>query len=371
MSKVGYKKNQHVLSQWVLRNFRSDDTAGENKGKQRVWCHTVYFSSDKKNDIKDMPLPISSVGVSKNCFSLRDADGIFDLEDEISEYEWRTSVLFNRLIHEGEFGLLVDVVNGRCCAIDTILNFILIQLVLSGRNPQNKNDDRDFLEDALSVRVLNNIGAIVDLLRAPPLNLEGCIEPIYRKMLRVVESQSSDKDRSRALVILFMLAESKGLKVPICFLDELKNEIFLGLRVTDIYHTGYEFNSVELRPVFVTGPGIFVIFDGRVYVPLAHNLAVCFSRVDRGVGELDLNIYSTDFSRLKLNERDERLNLYKVSHDFIDGISTILSLGFMAQTNTIYTPFELSDIERYLDLQDEKEEFYSCPVEPLLIARGD
>lgn len=42
---MDYTKNQHVLSQWVLRNFRSDDTALYAKEKQRVWCHTVYMGS--------------------------------------------------------------------------------------------------------------------------------------------------------------------------------------------------------------------------------------------------------------------------------------------------------------------------------------
>jgi hypothetical protein len=31
-----YTKNQHMLSQWFLRNFRSDDTANSPKDKQRV-----------------------------------------------------------------------------------------------------------------------------------------------------------------------------------------------------------------------------------------------------------------------------------------------------------------------------------------------
>ena len=34
---MGYTRNQHMLSQWFLRNFRSDDTAQSPKEKQRVW----------------------------------------------------------------------------------------------------------------------------------------------------------------------------------------------------------------------------------------------------------------------------------------------------------------------------------------------
>ena len=38
---MGYTRNQHMLSQWFLRNFRSDDTAQSPKEKQRVWAHVV------------------------------------------------------------------------------------------------------------------------------------------------------------------------------------------------------------------------------------------------------------------------------------------------------------------------------------------
>jgi hypothetical protein len=67
---MDYTKNQHVLSQWVLRNFRSDDTALSAKEKQRVWCHTVYMTPDKENVLHTQPLPISSVAVSKTAFVL-------------------------------------------------------------------------------------------------------------------------------------------------------------------------------------------------------------------------------------------------------------------------------------------------------------
>ncbi|EGR3966544.1 hypothetical protein DDN11_12970 [Vibrio cholerae] len=39
-----YTKNQHMLSQWFLRNFRSDDTANAPKDKQRVWCHSGFVA---------------------------------------------------------------------------------------------------------------------------------------------------------------------------------------------------------------------------------------------------------------------------------------------------------------------------------------
>ncbi|WP_409303530.1 DUF4238 domain-containing protein, partial [Pseudomonas sp. KCJK8993] len=144
-AKVPYKRNQHVLSQWILRNFRSDDTATEKKDKQRVWCHTVYLDDDKENEIREIPLPISSVAVSKDCFMLIDGGSgeKFDIEAELSEYELRTSSFFNKLIHENKFELLVDVKNNTCEALDTILSFMVVQMILNAHNPQNKSQDKD------------------------------------------------------------------------------------------------------------------------------------------------------------------------------------------------------------------------------------
>jgi hypothetical protein len=67
---MGYTRNQHMLSQWFLRNFRSDDTAQSPKEKQRVWAHVVVPTAESKNDIKDIPLPISSVAVCRIAFVL-------------------------------------------------------------------------------------------------------------------------------------------------------------------------------------------------------------------------------------------------------------------------------------------------------------
>lgn len=84
-----YTKIQHMLSQWFLRNFRSDDTALSPKGRQRVWSHIVVPGAEGQNDIKDIPLPVSSVAICKDCFRLTDGqtDESFDIEHELSEYE--------------------------------------------------------------------------------------------------------------------------------------------------------------------------------------------------------------------------------------------------------------------------------------------
>lgn len=67
----------------------------------------------------------------------------FDIESELSEYETRTSNLFNKLIHENKFELLVDVKGDSCAALDTILNFMVIQMILNSHNPQNKGKDKE------------------------------------------------------------------------------------------------------------------------------------------------------------------------------------------------------------------------------------
>ena len=86
---MSYTKNQHVLSQWMLRNFRSDDTAKLVRDKKRVWTHTIYYDEKKGNIIKNLPLPISSVGMKKDCFTLLDGEtGVkFDIENELSIIE--------------------------------------------------------------------------------------------------------------------------------------------------------------------------------------------------------------------------------------------------------------------------------------------
>lgn len=132
------------MPQWVLRNFRSDDTANLDKGKQRVWCHTIYLDEYKENIIKEQPLPIASVGLSKSCFSLFDGETgeLFDIEQELSCYELRTSGIFNKLIRDHDFSSLLNV-NTPGCSIETIVNFMTIQMIINLHNPQHKYDGKE------------------------------------------------------------------------------------------------------------------------------------------------------------------------------------------------------------------------------------
>ncbi|ENA3564973.1 TPA: DUF4238 domain-containing protein, partial [Escherichia coli] len=137
---MDYTKNQHVLSQWVLRNFRSDDTALYAKEKQRVWCHTVYMTPEKENVLHTQPLPISSVAVSKNCFRLIDAETgqPFDIEDELGVYERLLAGIVNDIIHEHNFSRLRHT-HPDDFPVEKLTSFAVMQLMLNLYNPQNKN----------------------------------------------------------------------------------------------------------------------------------------------------------------------------------------------------------------------------------------
>jgi hypothetical protein len=58
--------------------------------------------------------------------------------------------------------------------------------------------------------------------------------------------------------------------------------------------------------------------------------------------------------------------VHQVSHDYIDGITSIVTMGSVASANTIYTPFELKDVEGYLALQEKNHDKYYSPSEPQL-----
>lgn len=105
-----YTKNQHMLSQWFLRNFCSDDTALSPKGRQRVWCHVVVPGAEGQNDIKDIPLPVSSVAICKDCFRLTDGETgeSFDIEHELSEYENKMAALVRDLVQNHNFARLAN-----------------------------------------------------------------------------------------------------------------------------------------------------------------------------------------------------------------------------------------------------------------------
>lgn len=366
-----YTKNQHMLSQWVLRNFRSDDTAAQSKDKQRVWCHTVYHTGDQENDIKEIPLPISSIAINKDCFMLVDGEtgAKFDIENELASYERATSILFNDLVHKHKFHKLLDV-SRRGNALEVMVNFMIIQMFLGFLNPQNKMEGKEEVLTHILNNMVGNYQSIANLISQPPSNVKPyCNQEIFKKMLRVVNSTSDVFDKCKALFFLSMLAEANNLPSPFGYLISLRNEMFSKIYISGIYHTGYGFDSTAIRPVFTISPNVLILNPNNNFnlLPLAHNLAISFSLGASEYYNSHLQIFSADPSKLKCSS-SKRMHIYKVSHDYIDGIAGWISAIGIRHTNTMYTPYELKDVERYLEYQRKNHEHHYTPENPVLVA---
>jgi hypothetical protein len=291
----------------------------------------------------------------------------FDIESELSEYELRTSNLFNKLIHENKFELLIDVRNNTCTALNTILDFMVVQMILNSHNPQNKDQDKEVVFNSLVEFMAGNLARFMGMIDNPPDNIKHISDTaIYNKIKRVFGSTSDDGEKAKSLLILFLLAESGGLPVPFGMLAKIKSKLFQSIHIDGIYHTGYEFDSTELRPVFSIGPNVFSYWmKHNIYLPLAHNYAISFSVGSRRLYNKSINIYSVNPKLLKCKS-DTQLKVHQVSHDYIDGITSIVTMGSVASANTIYTPFELKDVENYLTQQEKDHDKYYSPSEPQL-----
>jgi hypothetical protein len=364
---MGHTIKQHVMPQWVLRNFRSDDTAQAEKGKKRVWCHTVYLDENKQNVVKEFPLPIASVGVAKSCFSLVDGETgeLFDIEQELSEYELKTSEVFNRFIRDHDFSLLLRVEEVGSC-LETVVNFMTIQMILNLHNPQHKYAGKELFFSSLMKGLEDNFSEVKSAIRGMPddvLKLYG--RELSEKVVRAVNSSSDKGQVCKVLFVLFILAESKGLPVLSKSLSVLREHLFGGIYIEGIYHTGYTFDSIESRPVFVIGPNVFSrSIEGEIiYLPFSHNFAFGFSVRKREFYNSDLVIYSANPENLNIATKN-KIKVFKVSHDFIDNIVGHVLMGAVGNSNTIYTPHECADVERYLALQEQNEEFFYQPKHP-------
>ncbi|WP_286800383.1 hypothetical protein [Pseudomonas sp. UBA4034] len=358
---------QHVMPQWVLRNFRSDDTALAEKGKQRVWCHTVYLDENKQNVIKEFPLPISSVGVAKSCFSLIDAETgeLFDIEQELSEYELRTSTVFNGFIRNQDFSSLLRVGEAGN-SLEAVVNFMTIQMVLNLHNPQHKYGGKELFFSSLMKGLEENFLEVKAAINGMPDYVLELYGPEFsRKIVRVSNSTSDKSQVCKVLFVLFVLAESKGLPILVKSLSVLRDHLFGNIYIEGVYHTGYSFDSIESRPVFAIGPNVFSkSIDGElIYLPIAHNWAFGFSVRKKKFYNSELIIYSANPANLNL-ATDNQIKLFKVSHDFIDNIVGHVLMGAVGNSNTIYTPHECADVDRYLAMQGENEDFFYKPTHP-------
>jgi hypothetical protein len=359
-----------MLSQWVLRNFRSDDTALQPKDKQRVWCHTVYPTENNENDIKEIPLPISSVAISKDCFMLVDGETgeKFDIENELSNYEKDTSIIFNELVHKHEFNKLLNV-SEKGNHLEKMVNFMVVQMFLGLLNPQNRMEGKDEVLNETLERMVEGFQEIKAKLSDPPTEVKPYLtHDIFRKALRVVNSTSENFDKCKALFFLFMLAEANNIPALFGHLSSFRNTIFSKINITGIYHTGYDFDSTETRPVFTISPNVIILNPKNDFnlLPLAHNLAIGFSLCRYSYYNSCLEIFSVEPNKLKCKS-SKNIRIFTVSHDYIDGITGWVSMIGVCQTNTMYTPYELKDIERYLKLQSDNYERHYTPENPELV----
>lgn len=295
---MGYTRNQHMLSQWFLRNFRSDDTAQSPKEKQRVWAHVVVPAAESKNDIKDIPLPISSVAVCKDCFRLTDGDTgeVFDIEHELSDYEQDMALLVRDLVQNHNFPRLANC-DTDDFPVEKLASFAIFQMLLNLNNPQSRFPGKNELFQTFINPVKNNIQHIIsETISLPEVMPELATLSIYQKLIRIARSSSGDDEKAKAMFILFSLLALQGKITMIDAMARLRGEVFSGIHRVDIFHTGHHFDSTEPRPVFTVSPNVFCkMTEERVlYLPLAHNLALEFYQYpEHGFfTPLEINVFS-------------------------------------------------------------------------------
>lgn len=365
-----YTRNQHMLSQWVLRNFRSDDTALHPKSKQRVWAHVVVPAAEGQNDIKDIPLPISSVAVCKDCFRLTDgATGeLFDIEHELSVYENSISVLVRELVQEHQFARL-----GNCDAedfpVEELAGFAILQMILNLNNPQSRFPHKESMFESLIKPVVDNINEHVSSILSLTTTYPSLTEQlIYQKLIRVAASSSCTDDKARAIFILYSILALQKKQTPLGTASYLRDEIFSGIYAIDVFHTGHDLNSTEPRPVFTVSANVFCVLPDEkiIYLPLSHNISLRFNQVS-GKGFYQnptIRVFSPVPSSLKCSEH-ERLEMYQCSYDFIDQVMSTIDSFNNGFSNIIYSSWQLCDVENYLRLQDEQPDTYYLPERPV------
>ncbi|EJG2388459.1 DUF4238 domain-containing protein [Kluyvera ascorbata] len=366
-----YTKNQHVLSQWVLRNFRSDDTALSPKDKQRVWCHGVVPSDEGKNDIKDIPLPISSVAICKDCFRLKDGDTgeFFDIENELSEYENEMSILVRELVQNHQFYRLANC-SAQDFPVEKLASFAIFQMILNLNNPQSGFPDKKNIKDMLLTSLKVNIDEhISSVLALPDTQPDLASEPIYKKLMRIALSSSDVEDKAHAMFVIYSLLALQKKPTPDDAAAALRDSMFSGIYSIDVFHTGHDFNSTEPRPVFTVSPNIFCLLldDNVIYLPLSHNLALRFNlRPGHGFySDPKIRVFSPQPQNLSC-VNDYPIMIYHCSYDYIDVVVSTIDTFHVGFSNIIYSSWQLSDVENYIGLQEKFPDKYYLPENPVI-----
>ncbi|EOZ9299976.1 DUF4238 domain-containing protein [Enterobacter kobei] len=367
---MAYTKNQHVLSQWILRNFRSDDTAQSPREKQRVWCHTVFPGADGKNIIRDIPLPVSSVGVCKDCFRLTDGDTgeLFDIEHELSDFERDMSVLVRDLVHNHNFARLAECDN-HDFPVEKLAGFAVFQMLLNLNNPQNGFAQKEAVFQDVIAPVRARLPELISsTLSLPDSQPALAARSIYQKLIRIARSSSSVEMKAKAMFTVFSLLALQGLPTLMDPLDGLRESAFGGIYRIDIFHTGHAFDSTAPRPVFTVSANMFchLTEERLVFLPLAHNLALRFHRYPETgfFSPPDINVFSPEPRHLARQD-PARVRVYRCSFDYIDQAVSVVNMFNVGFSNIIYSCWQLSDVEHYLKLQSAQPEDWYLPEHPV------
>lgn len=367
---MGYTRNQHMLSQWFLRNFRSDDTALSSEEKKRVWAHVVVPTAEGESDIKDIPLPISSVAVCKDCFRLTDGDTgeIFDIEHELSDYEQDMALLVRDLVQNHNFQRLANC-DSNDFPVEKLASFGIFQMILNLNKPQSRFPGKSELFRSFINPIKNDLSYIIsETLSLPEVMPEVASLSIYQKLIRIARSSSEDDEKAMAMFVLFSLLALQGKITMIDAMAKLRGAVFSGIHRVDIFHIGHHFDSTEPRPVFTVSPNVFCkMTEERVlYLPLAHNLALEFHQYQQHgfFTPQEINVFSPEPQMLVIKDQLQ-LNIYKCSYDYIDQIMSTIDMYNIGFSKIIYSCWKLSDVENYLRLQNEHRDTYYLPKHPV------
>lgn len=373
---MAYTKNQHMLSQWVLRNFRSDDTALSSKDKQRVWCHVVVPTAEGVNDIKNISLPISSVAICKDCFRLIDGitGEIFDIEHELSDYEQDIAVLVRDLAQYHKFSRLANC-DMHDFPVEKLASFAILQMILNLNNPQSRFRDKDELKAILINPLIENFDRHISLVLSLPVTQPALFsESIYQKLIRIAGASSEVEDKAHAMFVIYSLLALQKKPTPVDTASSLRDEIFSGIYSIDVFHSGHEFESTAPRPVFTISPNIFCVFieEQVIYLPLSHNVALRFNqRPGKGFyADPTIRIFSPAPQSLRCVNAAPVM-MYKCSYDYIDQNMSTIDMYNVSFSNIIYSSWQLSDVENYLRLQEEHPDTYYHPEQPVRWTAGD
>lgn len=366
---MGYTRNQHMLSQWFLRNFRSDDTAQSPKEKQRVWAHVVVPTAEGKNDIKDIPLPISSVAVCKDCFRLTDGDTgeVFDIEHELSDYEQDMALLVRDLVQNHNFARLANC-DTDDFPVEKLASFAIFQMLLNLNNPQSRFPGKNELFQSFINPVKNNLQHIIsETISLSDVMPELAALSIYQKLIRIARSSSGDDEKAKAMFVLFSLLALQGKITMIDTMAWLRGEVFPEYIVWIYFIPGTTF-TVQNHVRYLQYHLMYLqMTEERVlYLPLAHNLALKFYQYpEHGFfTPLEINVFSPDPQKL-LTKDMSRIKVYKCSYDYIDQVMSTIDMYNVGFSNIIYSSWQLSDVENYLRLQNEHHDTYYLPEHPV------